>query len=275
MKDGIPRYNFDQVLSDDKTLYNWLVGLEQIGLSILEGCPTTEGTLRVLGERVSHLKRTNYGEIFTVKAKMDPSNLAYTSLELGMHTDLPYYDYAPGVQMLHCLKQVPTQGGENEFVDCFQVGELMRKYHPEEFELLTTLPIDYKDVGADSYNFHLLNKLRVIELDNEGAIVRIVWNNMMRDSFLTGVQLERVKPLYKAMKLFHDLMYHKDNVITTKLEAGEMVCFHNYRVLHGRTRFEVTEKGERHYEGAYLDWDEVSSRRRTIKRSIEPDTFGY
>lgn len=34
---------------------------------------------------------------FQVKAKYNPSNLAYTSDGLPLHTDLPYYDYVPGV----------------------------------------------------------------------------------------------------------------------------------------------------------------------------------
>ena len=34
---------------------------------------------------------------FEVKAKFDPSNLAFTSDRLALHIDLPYYDYVPGV----------------------------------------------------------------------------------------------------------------------------------------------------------------------------------
>ena len=65
--------------------------------------------------------------------------------------------------MLHCIKQVPTEGGENEFVDCFNVAEKMRLNHPEEFKLLTTVAIDYKDIGADFTKYHMLIRLHVIE----------------------------------------------------------------------------------------------------------------
>ena len=65
--------------------------------------------------------------------------------------------------MLHCIKQVPTKGGENEFVDCFNVAEQLRKNHPEEFELLTTMVIDYKDIAHDAYSSHLVTTRNVIE----------------------------------------------------------------------------------------------------------------
>ncbi len=38
-----------------------------------------------------------FSENFAVKSKVDPSNLAYTPVQLGMHTDLPYYSNPPGV----------------------------------------------------------------------------------------------------------------------------------------------------------------------------------
>ena len=48
------------------------------------------------------------------------------------------------------------------------------------------------------------------------------------------------------------------------LLPGEIACFHNYRVLHGRQAFQVLQEGERHLEGGFLDWDDVHSRRRMI-----------
>lgn len=47
--------------------------------------------------------------------------------------------------------------------------------------------------------------------------------------------------------------------------AGEMVTFDNLRVLHGRTAFGENLKGERHVQGAYVDWDEARSKIRVLK----------
>lgn len=36
-------------------------------------------------------------ETFKVEVNSDATNLAYRSTYLQLHTDLPYYEYAPGV----------------------------------------------------------------------------------------------------------------------------------------------------------------------------------
>ena len=48
--------------------------------------------------RVAFPKNTHYGHYFEVETKDDPSNLAYTSGTLGLHLDLGFYNYTPGVR---------------------------------------------------------------------------------------------------------------------------------------------------------------------------------
>ena len=48
--------------------------------------------------------------------------------------------------------------------------------------------------------------------------------------------------------------------------TGEIICFHNYRVLHGRDGYKSQPDCERHLEGGFLDWDELHSRRRVIQK---------
>ena len=43
---------------------------------------------------------------FSVKTKVNTSNLAYTPQTLGLHTDLPYYHYCPGVSDPGCILHV-------------------------------------------------------------------------------------------------------------------------------------------------------------------------
>ena len=63
--------------------------------------------------------------------------------------------------------------------------------------------------------------MNLSRLNKEGEVHRIVWNNMMRDSFVSKVPLDLVKPMYHAMKLYHDLMYDPKNMITIKLSPGK------------------------------------------------------
>ena len=47
-----------------------------------------------------------------------------------------------------------------------------------------------------------------------------------------------------------------------------MICFHNFRVLHGRTGFEVLADGVRHLRNGFLDWDVLYSRRRVVQAKL-------
>ena len=55
------------------------------------------------------------------------------------------------------------------------------------------------------------------------------------------------------------------------ISAGEIVCFNNCRVLHGRNSYNVLEGGDRHLEGGYIDWDEMKSRRRVLEEELGLD----
>ena len=52
------------------------------------------------------------------------------------------------------------------------------------------------------------------------------------------------------------------------LLSGEIVCFHNFRILHGREGYTLKEGGERHLEGGYIDWDELRSKRRVLEEEL-------
>lgn len=39
------------------------------------------------------------------------------------------------------------KGGENEFVDGFQLAQIVKENHPEEWKTLTQVPINFWDIG--------------------------------------------------------------------------------------------------------------------------------
>ncbi len=57
---------------------------------------------------------------FDVRVEPDPANLAFASSRIGMHTDNPYRDPVPGLQLLHCLIN-DSIGGESLLYDGFAV----------------------------------------------------------------------------------------------------------------------------------------------------------
>ena len=46
--------------------------------------------------------------------------------------------------------------------------------------------------------------------------------------------------------------------------TGDMACFDNQRVLHGRLAYEMEAGGFRHLVGSYIEWDELRSARRVL-----------
>lgn len=125
---------------------------------------------------------------------------------------------------------------------------------------------------------------------NDGTIRRINYSQPQRDSHM-AVPIDQVEKWYHALKKFYDLATDERYLIEFKLKPGnnpqafgtfitlhekkkinvfigEMITFDNLRVLHGRTAFGENLKGERHVQGAYLDWDEARSRIRVLKTKI-------
>lgn len=267
----LPTGDFTQIMKDDMALLNWIEKLEEYGLFLVKNTPAELGQLDKLGKRIGILRETNYGYTFHVESKVDPSNVAFTGKTLGLHTDLPYYMYPPGLQILHCIKQVQTMGGDNELADGFMAAIQLRKENPEYFHLLSSRELNYHDQGIDHYNFYKMTKQPVIRVSAEGEVWQINYNNQARDSFLS-LPPEEVHDYYKALKKFDELLYHERNLVRLKLQPGDMMCFHNYRVLHGRAGYDQSEGGERLLEGAFFDWDVLHSRRRVILRdhSLQP-----
>ncbi|XP_029904459.1 gamma-butyrobetaine dioxygenase [Myripristis murdjan] len=262
----IPTADFHEVLHDDKAALAWLLALRRVGIVYLKGAPTTRGQVARLSERIGYLRLTFYGHTWQVQDKPMANNVAYTSGKLSLHTDYPALHFPPGVQFLHCINQA-DEGGESEVVDGFHMAEQLQKEDPGAFGTLTSLRVDFKDTGTDYCDFMVQSKNRIIDVDSEGRVCRINFNNATRDSVL-DVPVEQVQPFYRALKAYVDIMNRPENVVTYRMEPGDLVTFDNWRLLHGRRSYVSSPDRLRHLEGAYLDWDEVMSRLRVLRKSV-------
>ncbi len=56
--------------------------------------------------------------------------------------------------MLHCIKQAPLKGGENQFADGLYCANLLKKRFPQLYRTLTSVPCDFANVGTDLYECH-------------------------------------------------------------------------------------------------------------------------
>ncbi len=107
----------------------------------------------------------------------------------------------------------------------------------------------------------------VFRLNQHGEVERISHNNPSRADTMNHSP-EETKQLYDALQKFVALMYDEKYLVPYKLEAGDILCFNNRRVLHGRTPYDVT-RSNRWLEGAYMSWDDLCARVRPLKYRYE------
>ncbi|CAL8352661.1 unnamed protein product [Merluccius merluccius] len=216
----IPTANFEEVLNDNKAALAWLLALKRIGIVYLRGAPSEEGQVARLSKRIGYLRLTFYGPTWQVQDKAMAVNVAYTSGDLSLHTDYPALHYTPGVQFLHCVEQA-QQGGESEVVDGFHMAELLRREDPQAFHTLSSLRVDFDDMGKDYCDFMVHSKNHIIDVDCEGQVSRINFNNATRNSVL-DLPLHQVQEFYRALKAYVDILNRPKNVVTYRMEPGDI-----------------------------------------------------
>jgi gamma-butyrobetaine dioxygenase len=68
-----------------------------------------------------------------------------------------------------------------------------------------------------------------------------------------------MEKFYKAHHRFAKILHSDEFNIRFKLKTGDIFCFNNRRVLHGRTEYDPNS-GDRHLQGYYIDRDEIIAR---------------
>ena len=115
---------------------------------------------------IGFVHETHYGRLFDVRVEPQAINLAYTSLGLPLHTDNPYHDPVPPVQILHCLRPA-VSGGANRLSDGFAAAEQLRVEDPRAFELLASRPLVFRYNGG---GFDHSAERTVIDCRQDGSI---------------------------------------------------------------------------------------------------------
>jgi gamma-butyrobetaine dioxygenase len=253
-----------------RAMREWLRAVDGMGCGLLRGVPVEDGEVARAAELFSHVRVTNYGRCFDVRAVVDPTNLAYTSLGLPPHTDNPYRDPVPTLQLLHCL-QSSASGGDNVLVDGWYVAALVRAADPEGFAMLasTAVTFRYRDDEAD-----LTTTLPILELEDDRTnwAVRGVRFNA-RSMQPPRLLAERSVAWYRGYRLFARLLADPANQIHLHLEPGDLFIVDNRRVLHGRTAYEANgdgSAGARHLQGCYADIDGLRSTLEVLERGPRP-----
>ena len=166
------KLNHNDIISNDSYLKKWLKLLHSHGFAIIKNGPTRKKSgFRIL-KRISHHRETFFGTPFEVINIPKPNNTAYTAQALRNHTDLPYFEYAPGYQFLHCLVNNAT-GGKSSVVDGFAVANYLRKKEKKVYKLLTETYVKFKDTDYTQKAIRVLHSpIITLTKDNDFNDIR-------------------------------------------------------------------------------------------------------
>jgi gamma-butyrobetaine dioxygenase len=241
------RHNWTE-LNDDAKFQASLIAYLKYGFIILTNVPNNAEQVLAVGSKFGYVKETNFGKYFEVYSKPSANDLAYRSVRLGPHTDNPYRDPVPGIQLLHCLIN-ETSGGLSTLVDSVSVVEALKREDYEGYKLLkdTSVRFRFVDKGVE-----LTSRRPMISVDDAGNTLGVHYSPRL-DS-LPLLEDAKVKAFHRARKRLAELFNHEDYELKFRLGAGELMLFDNSRVLHGRTSYDPSE-GHRHLQGCYIDFD--------------------
>jgi len=255
----LPVFEYAALMNDNAALLQWLLAVRDIGLTQVRGVPTESGSLKLIAQRISFIRESNFGVLFNVQSKADADSNAYTAFNLPLHTDLPTRELQPGLQFLHCLVN-DAEGGESIFIDGFAIADALRSEDPASFQALCEIPVEFRNKDRHS-DYRCLAP--IIALDALGRVTEIRMANFLRGAFDTSV--EQMPRLYRAYRRFIAMTREPRFRLMQRLNPGELWCFDNRRTLHARNAFDPAT-GARHFQGCYIDRDELLSRILVLQR---------
>jgi gamma-butyrobetaine dioxygenase len=263
LMDNLPVGDFDAVRLEPGARRDWLDLVRRYGFAKLTGGPVREGALLEVAALFGYVRETNYGRYFEVRTEVNPSNLAYTGLGLQAHTDNPYRDPVPTLQILYCLEN-SAKGGESIVVDGFSAALRLRDEDPAGFDLLSSYCARFEYSGIAGV--HLQSRQPVLTLAPDGELTCIRFNNRSIAP-VTDVPFEHMTAWYTACRRLSEIIDDPAMGVSFKLKPGECFIVDNTRVLHARKGYEGS--GSRWLQGCYADKDGLLSTLSALENRLE------
>ena len=258
---NLNNFEFKDNFFEKKEMYDALINFYQYGFVIFKKVPIKNNFIVEFANSIGSIRRTNFGEFFNVKSKPNPNDLAYTSLPLAPHTDNPYRNPVPCIQMLHCIEN-EVSGGFSTLVDGYTVTQKLKKDFPDYYKILTEVKVRFQFVDQSVV---LEDWAEMIQLDEDGNFKQVRFSPRL--DFVPLMDKEKLELYYSARKKISEL-YNSDNYrIEFKLIPGDLLMMDNYRLLHGRTKYDANE-GNRFLQGCYIDYDSTEGKLKHLKRKF-------
>jgi len=262
LNENVPSADFGLVASNAGAKRAWLEDIARYGFGKLTGGPIEDQALMKVVSLFGYVRETNYGRHFEVRTEVNPTNLAYTGLGLQAHTDNPYRDPVPTIQVLYCLES-SAAGGENMVVDGFRAALRLKEENPDWFDVLSRYCARFEYAGDKGVA--LKSRRPMIELAPDGELIAVRFNNRSAAA-ITDVPFEDMGLYYQAYRRFGEIIDDPAMEVTFRLEPGECFVVDNTRVLHARKAYSGT--GTRWLQGCYADKDGLLSTLAALQANL-------
>lgn len=247
-------------LDDAGNLFQAIQTYLRYGALILTDVPTDSERILEVAGKFGYVRDTNFGRYFEVYSRPNSNDLAYRPVKLGPHTDNPYREPVPGVQLLHCLIN-ETSGGLSTLVDSLSVIQQLAKEDPKGVELLSRVPVKFRFVDDST---ELIERRPMVHLDHLGRPTGVHYSPRL--DYLPLLDEANTVAFHRARRRLGELFSDSKYEIRFPLQAGQLMMFDNNRVLHGRTSYDPNE-GRRHLQGCYIDLDGPRGRYKNLKKT--------
>lgn len=248
-------------LDKEECLVSAMEAYLRFGVILLREVPTDPERILEVAEKFGHVRVTNFGRYFEVYSRPQSNDLAYRPVRLGPHTDNPYREPVPGIQLLHCLIN-ETSGGDSTLVDSLSVIKRLSEENPEGLELLATIPVKFRFSDTET---ELIERRTMVELDHQKRPRGVHYSPRL--DYLPLIDAVTTAEFHRARRRLGELFSDSCYELRFRLQAGELMMFDNNRVLHGRTEYDPNE-GRRHLQGCYIDLDGPRGRYKALKRKL-------
>jgi gamma-butyrobetaine dioxygenase len=259
-----PPVPFKDYLHDDDARREALSRVARWGVAFVVGAGETPGAVERAVEAFGFVRETNYGRTFDVRIEPQPGNLAYTDRPLDLHTDNPYRDPIPTVQLLHAIV-ADAVGGETVFVDGFAHAEALRHEAPGAFETLARTPVRF--TFADATGARWSHQAPVLGLAASGAVEVVRLNHRSLD--IAHGAADTVEAWYDAYLAYYRRLHDPGASFGRRLAPGEMVIFDNRRIVHGRRA--LASDSPRWLQGCYADVDGLTATLARLDRAAKTE----
>ena len=265
--DDVPCANFEEARANPQARLDLLKAVCDFGFCKISHAPTDISQSSQLIELVGPQRQTHFGT-YTLSTKKAVDNVGDTTDALDPHIDETYRLSHVGITVFQVLHP-STAGGDSTLVDGFEAANRLRESAPEDFDLLTELPItshrlDEANSGDRNRRWYV-SRLPLIRLDSEKNVCGVHFNE--RQIAPLGLPADRIGPCYRALRRMFNILYDPDLRLTFKLKSGEGLIFNNQRILHGRTGF-IAEDPARSVLTSSVDIEEFHSTIRFLQASL-------